>query len=137
MFSIWLAELLFFFFPPKFCLDEFSVTTKRIVLKFGDMIDIDMKLCKRVSKFKMADPKVHPGHAQTCLNFVWTSSLYHWMDCSKIWGFIRYRYEVLQKGFKGSPRVTCGHAPAPLLYKRPNQKPFRSPPLNHIYCCSL
>ena len=47
--------------PPKFCLDEFSVTTGKIVLKFGDMIDMD--------------------------------------------------YEVLQEGFKGYPRVPWGHAP--------------------------
>ena len=35
--------------PPKFCPDEFSITTGRIVL-FGDMMDKDMKFCKRVSK---------------------------------------------------------------------------------------
>ena len=34
----------------KFCLDGFSVTTGQIVLKYGDMIDMDMKFCKRVSK---------------------------------------------------------------------------------------
>ena len=38
--------------------DEFSVTTERIVLKFWDMVDMDVKLCKMVSKFKMLDSKI-------------------------------------------------------------------------------
>ena len=42
---------------PKLCLDEFSVTTGWVVLKFRDMVDMDMKLCKNVSKFKMSDYK--------------------------------------------------------------------------------
>ena len=50
----------FFFFLPKLCPDEFSVTTGRIVLKFGDMLDMDVKLCNRVSKFKMSDSKAGP-----------------------------------------------------------------------------
>ena len=33
--------------PPKFCPDEFTVITCRIVLKFKDMIDMDMKFCKK------------------------------------------------------------------------------------------
>ena len=33
--------------PPKFCQDEFSVATWRIVLKFGDTVDTDKKLYKR------------------------------------------------------------------------------------------
>ena len=37
----------FYFFLSKFCLDEFSVTTGRIVQKFGDMVDMDVKLCRR------------------------------------------------------------------------------------------
>ena len=49
-----------FFFPPKFCPQEFSVTTGRIVLKFWDMVDMDVKLCKRVSKSKMSDSKAGP-----------------------------------------------------------------------------
>ena len=48
---------LHFFFPLKFCRDEFLVTTRLIVLKFGDMIDMDMKFCKKISKFKMTDSK--------------------------------------------------------------------------------
>ena len=32
----------FFFFLPKFCLDEFSVTAGRIVLKYGDKVDMDV-----------------------------------------------------------------------------------------------
>ena len=47
----------FFFFPLKFCPDEFSVTTGLIVLKFGDMIEMYMMFCKKVSKFKMSDSK--------------------------------------------------------------------------------
>ena len=52
--------LLFFFFylvffPPQFCPNEFSVTTGRIVVKFGDMVDMDVKMCKSFSKFKMSD----------------------------------------------------------------------------------
>ena len=50
--------LLFLFFPLKFCLDEFSVITGRILLKFRNMmnrIDMDMKFCKNVSKVKMVD----------------------------------------------------------------------------------
>ena len=31
-----------------------------MVLKFGDMIDIKVKLCKRVSKFKMLGSKAGP-----------------------------------------------------------------------------
>ena len=34
--------------PPIFCPDTFSITTGRIVLKFEDMTDIDIKFCKRV-----------------------------------------------------------------------------------------
>ena len=34
------------------CLDEFSVTTGRIVLKFEDMKDMDVKMCKENFKIK-------------------------------------------------------------------------------------
>ena len=44
--------------PTKFCLDYFSLTTKRIVLKFGDIVDMDVNLCKRVSKFKILDSNI-------------------------------------------------------------------------------
>ena len=43
----------FFFLLPKFCSDKFLVTTKPIVLKFKDMVDMDVKFFKRVSKFNM------------------------------------------------------------------------------------
>ena len=58
--------------PPKFCPDEFSVTTGRIVLKFG--------------------------------------------------GYVRYGYEVLQEGFKGSPgwEGRGVHAAPSSLHKRPD-----------------
>ena len=59
----------FFFFPPKFCLDEFSVTTGRIVRKFWDMVDMDVKLCKKVSKFKILDSKAGPGACPKPLKF--------------------------------------------------------------------
>ena len=36
------------FFLPKCCLAEISVTTGWIVLKLGDMVDVDVKLCNRV-----------------------------------------------------------------------------------------
>ena len=55
------SETIYYFcsVPSSFCAqncrDEFSVTIGRIVLKSGDIIDIDMKLCKRVSKFKMSN----------------------------------------------------------------------------------
>ena len=49
-----------FFFPSKFCPEKFSVTTRQIVLKFWDMVDMDVKLCKRVSKFKMSVSKAGP-----------------------------------------------------------------------------
>ena len=61
------------FFMPKFCPHKFSVTTGRIDLKFEDMIDIIMKLCKRVTKgsnFKMVDSKATLGYAKICPNFV-------------------------------------------------------------------
>ena len=41
-------------------MDEFSVTTKWIIPKFGDMVYMDVKLCKRVPKFKMSDSKAGP-----------------------------------------------------------------------------
>ena len=38
-----------FFFLSKFCPGEFPVTTGRIVQNFGDMTNVDVKLCKTVS----------------------------------------------------------------------------------------
>ena len=43
------SAIFFFFFPPKFCLGEFPVTTGRIVQKFWDMTNMDVKLYKTVS----------------------------------------------------------------------------------------
>ena len=34
-----------FFFLFKFCREEFTVTTGQIILEFGDMVDMDVKLC--------------------------------------------------------------------------------------------
>ena len=50
----------FFFFPSKFCSDEFSVAAGQIVLKFEDLVDMEVKLCNRVSKFKISDSKASP-----------------------------------------------------------------------------
>ena len=66
-----------FLFQSKFCPHKFSVTTERIGLKFGDMIIMIMKLCKRVTKgsnLKTADSKAFLGHAKICPNFVRMSS---------------------------------------------------------------
>ena len=43
------------FFLPKFYPAEISITTGEIVLKFGHMVDMDVKLCNRILKFKMWD----------------------------------------------------------------------------------
>ena len=53
----------FFFFPPKLYSDEYSVAAGRIVLKFEDLVDMEVKLCNRVSNFKISDSKAGP---QTC-----------------------------------------------------------------------
>ena len=34
------------------------VTTGRVVLKYGDMVDMDVKLCSRVLKFKIQNVKL-------------------------------------------------------------------------------
>ena len=39
----------------EFFAHKFSVTTRQIVLKVEDMVNMDVKLCKKVSKFKMSD----------------------------------------------------------------------------------
>ena len=52
-------------------LDEFSVPTGWIVLNFDNMVNMDVKLCKRVSKFKMSDSKAgllaRPKPPKICL----------------------------------------------------------------------
>ena len=75
------------FFPPKFCLDEFLVTTGQIVLKFGYIVDLDVKLCKRVSKFKMLDSKAGPRVPPKPQKF-WPDFLTnHRSDCSEFFFF--------------------------------------------------
>ena len=54
----------FFFFPPNFCPYEFSVTTGRILLKFINMVDTDVKLCNRVSNSKCWTQRLAHGRAQ-------------------------------------------------------------------------
>ena len=49
-----------FFFPQKHCPDGFSLTTGRIVLKYGTMVDKDVELCDKVLKVKMLDSKAGP-----------------------------------------------------------------------------
>ena len=53
---------------------DFSVTTGRIVLQFGDMVDMIVKLCERVSKFKMMDSKADtwacPKPQKFCLDYI-------------------------------------------------------------------
>ena len=60
------AELSFFslflllpllFLLPKFCLAEISVTTRRSIPKFNDVVDMFVKLCNTVFKFNMVDYK--------------------------------------------------------------------------------
>ena len=67
------GSLFFFlhFHPPSFCPDEFSVTTGRIVLKFGDIVDMNVKLCNRVSKCWTL--RLAHGRAQNHPNFAWTN----------------------------------------------------------------
>ena len=52
---------------------HFSVTTRWKVLKFRDMVDMGMKLCNGVSKFKMSDSKTDPWacpkSAKFCLDY--------------------------------------------------------------------
>ena len=43
-----------------------SVTIGRNVLKFGNMVDMDVRLYKRVSKLKIADAKAGRRRAQNC-----------------------------------------------------------------------
>ena len=58
-----------FSFRPKFYPEEFSVTTGRIVLKFRDMVDMDVKLSTRVSKFKMSNSKTGQRACPKTLKF--------------------------------------------------------------------
>ena len=39
-----------FLFLPKCCTDKVSVTSRWIVVKFGEMVARDVKLCHKVSK---------------------------------------------------------------------------------------
>ena len=112
LFFSFLFFLHFFFFRPKFCPDEFSVTTGLIVLKFGDMLDMDVKLCNRVSKFQMSDSNAGtwacPKPLKCCPNYISTTP-------------------------EGIVLGVPEHVP-PLHFMKGfiSLKPFRSPPLNHI-----
>ena len=53
--SLLLLLLLLLLFP-SFCPDEFSeLTSGRIFLKFGDMVDMNVKLSKKDLNFKMSN----------------------------------------------------------------------------------
>ena len=65
---------LVFSFSTQLLSGSILINHSTIGLKFGNMINADLKLCKRVSKFKMADSKGPLGHAEICPNFVRTSS---------------------------------------------------------------
>ena len=62
------------FFSSTFSLDEFSVPTGWIVLNFDNMVNMDVKLCKRVSKFKMSDSKAgllaRPKPPKICPDYI-------------------------------------------------------------------
>ena len=69
----------------KFCPDEFSVTSGRILLKFGEKVDMNVNLCNSVSKSKILDSKAVPQskyptqrlahrRAQNCQNYIWPIS---------------------------------------------------------------
>ena len=66
------SSLFSFFFLPKFCPHKFSVTTGRIGLKFGDIVNMIRKLCKRITKgshFKIADSKAPSRACQNLPKF--------------------------------------------------------------------
>ena len=127
-----------FFFLSKFCPHKFSVTIGRIGLKFGDMIDMIMKLCQKVTKglnFKVMDSKAPLVHAKSAkILSGWVRSN-HRTDCFEIWGVIAMDMKVCKWVSKGP----CESMPQPLHFIRGliSQKAFRSPSINHIYSCSL
>ena len=131
--------LYFFFFLFKSCPHKFSVTIGRIDLKFGDMKDIIRMLCKRVikrSNFKMADSKAPLRYAKICPFFSGWVLSNHWTHFfPRNLRYDRYGYDVYQSGSKGP----CENMPHPFHFLKGliSQKPFRSPPINHIYSCSL
>ena len=60
-FFIVFALFLLIFLPlPLFLPTQILSTTGRIVLKFEDMVDMDVNLCNRVLKFKMWGSKASP-----------------------------------------------------------------------------
>ena len=110
-----LRLFIFFFLSPIFCPHESSVTTGRIALKFGDLT-IWIWRCTRgfQNGWLKGSQREVPISAKILSGRVLSN---HWTDCSEIWGYDRYGYEVLQEDFRGCPR---GNASPPSLYKRPN-----------------
>ena len=61
----------FLFLFAQILSERVTIGTGRIVLKFGDMVDMvdmDVKLCKRVSKFEMLGLKLAHAQAQNRQN---------------------------------------------------------------------
>ena len=124
---------------------DFSLPIGHIVLKFGDMIDMDMKFCKRVSKFKRQTLRACPNLPQFYTD---KFSVTTGWSVLKFWDMIDMDMKFCKMVSKGPPR----NAPPYSLHKRPNISEtlqIHPPPLkknnkkNHnkkkhnIYCCSL
>ena len=87
----------FLLFPPNFFPDEFSVTTRRIVLKFGDMIDMDVKLCNRVLKFKCRTLRLANRRAQTAQTLSRLFLTNHSWDLSILFSYDDYNVSPLER----------------------------------------
>ena len=62
---LFLLPLLLFLPAQILSVQDLGNLTGRIVLKFGDMVDMDVKLCNKVLKFKMSDSKAAPWPKQS------------------------------------------------------------------------
>ena len=62
------------------------MSTRLIVLKFGDMVEMYVKFCTRVSKFKILDSKagLHALLTKHCQNLSGLFLTNHSKDCSEI-----------------------------------------------------
>ena len=89
----------FFFFQPKFLTAEISFNTVLIIQKFGGMVDMDVKLCKMVSQFKMSDSKAGPQACPKQLKFSRLFLTSRWRDCSDFLYEI-YLFKNIQQSLK-------------------------------------
>ena len=94
-----------FLFSPKFCPDEFSVTTEQIVLTVWDTVAVGVNLCKSVSKLKMSDSKADlracfkpPKFSRLFLSDMINNDIYF---CKKLWN--------LNPGLENSKWVWSGN----------------------------